>query len=134
MLTQVSVFAENTKGAMQKITSVLAENQIGIYSILTNDSGEFGIVRLLLSDPHAGLSALREAGYLCHSDKVIAVTIKDAPGALDGLLRDIRTINVNISYLYVTYDRKRSVPAIVFRTSSIQEVEQSLQVRGYEVL
>lgn len=134
MLTQLSVFAENTKGAMQKITSVLASENIGIYSLLTNDSGEFGTVRLLLSDPEAGLSALSGAGYLCHRDKVIAVTIEDRPGSLDRLLSDITTINVNINYLYVTYDRKRSVPAIVFRTSSIQEVEQSLQSRGYEVL
>ena len=134
MLTQVSVFAENAKGAMQKITSVLAENHIGIYSILTNDSGEFGTVRLLLSDPQAGLSALKDAGYQCNSGKVIAVTIEDTPGALDRLLRDIRTINVNIKYLYVTYDRHRSVPAIVFCTSSITEVEQSLQARGYETL
>ena len=134
METLLTVLAENTKGTMQKITSVLADNHIGIYSILTNDSGEYGTVRLLLSDPQAGLCALKEAGYLCHGSKVIAVTIEDIPGALDRLLRDIKTINVNIKYLYVTYDRHRSVPAIVFCTSSIAEVEQSLQSRGYDTL
>ena len=48
MLNQVSVFAENTKGALRKMTAVLAAANINIYSMLASDSAEFGIIRLVL--------------------------------------------------------------------------------------
>lgn len=119
---------------MQKITSVLREEEINIFSILTNDSGEFGVVRLLLSDPEKALCALKNRGYLCHEDRVIGVRIADTPGSLDRLLQDISQVNINIEYLYITFDRETSAPVMVFRTASAQEVELSLQARGYETI
>ena len=56
MLNQVSVFTENTKGALHKLTSVLAGANINIYSMLASDSAEFGIIRLVLTDPELAVS------------------------------------------------------------------------------
>ena len=56
MLNQVSVFAENTKGALRKMTAVLAAANINIYSMLASDSAEFGIIRLVLTDPDRALT------------------------------------------------------------------------------
>ena len=38
MLKQVSVYAENKKGTMQKITGILLEENINILGSVTNDS------------------------------------------------------------------------------------------------
>ena len=46
MLKQLSIFAENTKGAMHKMTQILQENEINILGSVTNDSAEYGIVRM----------------------------------------------------------------------------------------
>ena len=134
MMTQISIFAENTKGAMRRITSLLLEHGINISSILTNDSGEFGVVRMIVSEPEKARDALERAGYLCHREKVIGVRISDAPGSLDRLLADLMEININVEYLYISFDRDRAAPIMVFRTLSAAEVAQSLQSRGYEVL
>lgn len=48
MLHQVSIFAANTKGALSRITSILARNDINIYTMLATDSAEFGIIRLIV--------------------------------------------------------------------------------------
>ena len=40
MLKQVSIYAENRKGTMQKITSVLLKENINILGSVTNDSAE----------------------------------------------------------------------------------------------
>ena len=61
MLNQVSVFAENNKGALRKMTSVLADANINIYTMLANDSAEFGIIRLIVTDPELAASELRKA-------------------------------------------------------------------------
>ena len=65
MLKQVSIFAENKKGAFQSITSILQKEGINILGSVTNDSPEYGIVRMIVSDTDKALSTLSENGYLC---------------------------------------------------------------------
>ena len=135
MLKQISIFTENKKGAMQNITSVLAGEGINIIALVTNDSAEFGIVRMLVSDPEAAFSALKNAGYMVHSDEVIAVEIGDGPGSLDKLLQEVTDSNINVDYLYMSYDRDIAMPIAVMRVSSGEyEVSECLSGRGYTLL
>ena len=48
MLNQISLFTENNEGGLFKITTILAKANINIYTMLANDSAEFGIVRLIV--------------------------------------------------------------------------------------
>ena len=66
MIRQLSIFAENRRGAMNAITKVLTEKQINMNTLVTNDSAEFGIIRMLVSDTDKAFNSLKEAGYLCH--------------------------------------------------------------------
>ena len=134
MLKQISIFAENTKGAMRSITSVLAKNDINIIALVTNDSAEFGIVRMLVSDSDKAFSALQNAGYLVHSDSVIAVEIADGPGSLDNLLEAITDSNINVDYLYMSYNRDHATPIAVIKASSAYEVEACIRSRGFEAM
>ena len=54
MLKQVSIYAENKKGTMQRITGILLENNINILGSVTNDSAEYGIIRMVVSDDRCG--------------------------------------------------------------------------------
>ena len=51
MLKQLSIYAENKKGVMQNITGILKDEDINILGSVTNDSAEYGIVRMVVSDP-----------------------------------------------------------------------------------
>ena len=51
MLQQLSIYAENKKGTMQNITEVLADENINIWGSCTNDGAEYGINRMVVSDP-----------------------------------------------------------------------------------
>jgi len=133
MLNQVSVFAENTKGALHKMTAVLADANINIYTMLASDSAEFGIIRLVLTDPERAVSELRKAGYQCHIDKVIAVEMADTPGSLDKILENLREANVALDYLYISYDRQASTPVVIFKTRE-PEAETFLCGKGYKLV
>ena len=54
-MQQVSVFAENQRGMMEKITGVLRSEDINILGSVTNDSAEYGIVRMVVSNPAAAV-------------------------------------------------------------------------------
>ena len=134
MVKQISIFTENSKGAIQTITSLLAKESIGITGFVTNDSAEYGTIRMLVTDPEKTKQILEENGYLCRISMVTAVEITDQPGSLDALLAVIRETNVNVDYIYVTYGRESHLPIAVFHTGSELEMEMILNDRGYKVL
>jgi hypothetical protein len=134
MIRQISIFAENKKGAMMHMTDALIDAGINMYSLITNDSAEFGIVRILVDDPEGAGKALEKAGYLCHIDKVIAMEISDEPGSLNRVLKDIHYGNINLDYLYVTNSSRVETALAVLHAAEIDQVEQFLKARGYKVL
>ena len=65
MLKQVSIYAENKKGTIQNITGLLAEKNSNNLGSVINDGAEYGINRMIVSDPESAAEALTNAGYLC---------------------------------------------------------------------
>ena len=53
MLQQLSIYAENKKGTIQNITGLLAEKNINILGSVINDGAEYGIIRMIVSDPES---------------------------------------------------------------------------------
>lgn len=133
MLNQISLFTENKQGALRKMTHVLAQANINLYTMLANDSAEFGIIRLIITNPEKALQVLKDAGYQCRMDKVLAIEMGDTPGSLDNILENLEDANVAIDYLYISYNRKASTPVAVLKTSE-PETETFLRGKGYELL
>lgn len=134
MLKQLSIYAENKKGVMQNITGILKEEDINILGSVTNDSAEYGIVRMVVSDPEKAKEALIGAGYLCHVIEVIGVEVEDKTGNLNDLLLTLKDSNVSVDYLYLSFNRDSGKPIMVFHTEDIMEVRECLKSRGYTVL
>ena len=134
MIRQLSIFAENKQGAMNRITQILQDNEINMNTLVTNDSAEFGIIRMLVSDTQKAADVLSAAGYMCHSDSVAAIEIGDACGSLNKLLAAVTDGNINLDYLYVTYNTLSRQPVAILRTSDLMEVESFLRGRGYTML
>ena len=98
-MQQLSIFAENKKGTMNSITQILADAGINMNTLITNDSAEFGIVRMLVSDADAAASALKASGYMCKVDDVLAVEIRDEAGSLNALLAILTRGNLTLDYI-----------------------------------
>ena len=131
MVRQISIFAENRKGAMRAITRLLADGGVNIQSFVTNDSAEFGIIRMLVSDPDRAAALLTEAGYQIKRTAVMAFAIPDEPGSLDRLLACVEDANINIDYLYTSFDRESAGPVIVIRADDMDELERFLKSQGF---
>ena len=134
MIRQLSIFAENRRGAMYRITEALKNAGINMNTLVTNDSAEFGIIRMLVSDTEKASACLKEAGYLCHSDYVAAAEIGDECGSLNALLEILDRGNINLDYLYVTYSGLSRKPVAILRSVDIMEVEEFLKGKGYNML
>ena len=84
---------------MQNITGILKDEDINILGSVTNDSAEYGIVRMVVSEPDKAMEALIAAGYLCHVIEVIGVEVEDKTGNLNDLLLTLKDSNVSVDYL-----------------------------------
>ena len=107
MLKQLSIFAENKKGTMQQITQILFENDVNILGSVNNDSAEYGIVRMVVSDPDKAEQALQAAGYMTRQTDVLGVEVVDQPGNLNSLLKTLLETNIDIDYIYLSFNRWR---------------------------
>lgn len=134
MLKQVSIYAENKKGTMQQITGILLEQEINILGSVTNDSAEYGIVRMVVSDPDKACDALKKEGFICRLTEVIGVEIEDEAGRLNQLLLDLQESNINVDYLYLSFNRDSGKPIMVFHCEDAGEVRNCLRTKGYTVM
>ncbi|MCR5802543.1 MAG: amino acid-binding protein [Lachnospiraceae bacterium] len=131
MLKQVSIYAENKKGTMQEITSVLASGDINILGSVTNDSAEYGIIRMVVSDPDKAQDLLTKAGYFCRLTDVLGVEVTDEVGNLNKLLGAMNESNINLDYLYLSFNRESGKPIMVFHAADPYEVEECLRGKGF---
>ena len=134
MLKQISIYAENKKGCFQNITGLLNANGINILGSVTNDSAEYGIIRMVVSDPDKCLQVLTNNDYLCKAAPVLAVECPDEVGALDGILKTLYSSNINVNYIYLSFNRESGLPIMVMHTDDVYQVENILVNRGYNCL
>ena len=134
MLKQVSIFVENKKGTFQSITSILQEENINILGSVTNDSAEYGIIRMVVSDAEKAKKALEEAGYLCKLTDVIGVEVEDKVGNLNALLQALSESNINVNYIYLSFNRDSGKPVMVLQTEDISSVESCIVGKGFRVV
>ena len=90
-------------------------------------------MRLIVDKAETAIEVLKAEGYQCRQDKVIAVEMNDTPGYLDGILAAIHGANIDISYLYISFNRDNVKPVVVFKTNE-PETATFLIGRGYKLL
>ena len=131
MIYQISVYTENKKGSLGALVRCLSDAGIDLRAFVTNENGEFGTVRMLTDNDKHACVALAEAGYLTKRTAVLAVEVSDDVGGLAGLLEVVEWANLNIDYLYASWDRVTGQPIIVLHADDLAELESFLASKGY---
>ncbi len=134
MLKQVSIYAENKKGMMRDITKILLDNNINILGSVTNDSAEYGIIRMVVSEPEKAVEALKGEGFMCKLTDVLGVQVADEVGNLHKLLAVITESNINVNYIYLSFNRESGLPIMVMSVEDGMEVEENLSMKGFSLL
>ena len=97
---QISVFIQNKKGRLAKVSRLLADNGVYIRALSIADTQDFGFLRLICEDVDKVKSILKEAGYLTTKTDVLVAAVKDDPGALAIIAEALRDADVSIEYVY----------------------------------
>ena len=99
-IQQLSVFLENREGRLDEVLKVLAGNDVNIVALSLADTSDYGMLRMVVSDPHKGRQALKEAGITAMLTDVVALRVPHATGSLSKAMHQIVEGEVNVEYMY----------------------------------
>jgi hypothetical protein len=134
MVKQISVFLENKAGRIADVTEVLYINEINIRTLCIADTADFGILRLIVSDPARAENVLKGAGFTVTSTEVIAISISDKPGGLHEALTIFDALNVTIEYLYAFPKVKDGRAFVIIRVEDPEKAIAALSENGIVLL
>ena len=100
IIKQLSVFLENREGRLDDVLKVLAEKDVNIVALSLADTSDYGMLRMIVSDPHKGRQALKEAGITAMLTDVVALRVPHATGSLSKAMHQIVEGKVNVEYMY----------------------------------
>lgn len=120
---------ENKAGRIAQIAGVLAAKKINIFGFCLADTGDYGIVRLVVGDPELARELLRQEGFTVKENNVICVRLPDEPGALATLAALVAGAGCSIDYLY--WGARESV---IFMADDVAGLEQMLKDKGLSCL
>ena len=131
---QVSVFAENRPGKIERITGVLMRKNIDIRAITISDSGDYGIVKLLVDRPQEAVDALKEDGIAASLRDIVAIRVNDKPGGLHEVASILTKNDVNVEDAYGFIVERKKDAVFVFQVQDVRRTEKLLLEAGFTIL
>jgi len=126
MIKQISVFVENKKGRLAKITDVLGKGGIDLIALSIADTTNFGIMRCIVSDPQKAIGLLKNAGFTASTTEVIVAEVTDKPGGLAHVLALLDNAGISVEYLYSFVRTPNQNALILFRVEDIAAATNAL--------
>ena len=131
-IKQLSIFIENQSGTLIKVLELLKQYSIQMIACTIADTAEYGIFRIICSEPDRACAALKEAGVAVAISEVFAIEMTDRPGGAADAVKAFSNAGIEITYMYAFLLDGRGI--LVFRTNQ-EELEREVVTRcGLRVL
>ena len=113
---QLSIFIENRSGTLIKVLDALKQANIQIIASTIADTAEYGIYRLICSEPMRACEELKKAGVAVALSDVFALAIDDQPGRAADAVKAFSEAGISITDMYSFLLRGKGI--LVFRTDN----------------
>ncbi|MBE7046264.1 MAG: hypothetical protein E7396_02495 [Ruminococcaceae bacterium] len=135
-IKQISVYLENVKGSLRKLTKNLADNSIDIKAMSVADTTSFGIVRLIVKEEDIAKTTevLRNAGFATRENHVVCVSVPNKPAGLDSVLEILDNNHISIEYMYTFNYSIDGNAVLILRLQDNDEAEKLLIDGGVKII
>lgn len=99
-IKQLSVFLENREGRLDEVLKILGTNDVNIVALSLADTSDYGMLRMIVSDPEKGKTVLKEAGITAMLTDVVALRVPHATGSLSKAMHELVQGGINVEYMY----------------------------------
>ena len=131
MILQLTVFLQNEKGTLSRLTRTIADADINMHAMFLSDTAEFGIARIFCDAPEKVAEMLTDAGFRAAVTPVNAVHVPNEPGGLARLLDFCNSADINIEYAYC-FKVGDDTAIDVFKVEN-ENIDEALRQAGFRI-
>lgn len=129
---QISIFVENKSGTLLQVLELFKEAGIQLIASTISDTVEYGIYRIICSEPARALDTLKQAGISANVSDVFAIKLDNVPGRAADAVRLISEAGIGISYLYSFMLAGKGI--LIFRTDNPEKTNEVIEEKGIQAL
>lgn len=125
---QLSIFIENRSGTLIKVLDALKQAGIQIIASTIADTAEYGIYRLICSEPMRACEKLKKAGVAVALSEVFALELDNEPGRAADAVKMFSEADISITYMYSFLLRGKGI--LIFRTDNNEHAVEVINNNG----
>ena len=134
MAFHLSIFVQNKPGQLERITKILADNQINLKAFSMASAGDFGVVKVVVGDIEKAYLVLKQENITVSKRKILIAKVPDQPGGLYNLLNILSSNKINIEDCYGFVIENHREAAIVVEVEKFPLAEDILKSSGITIL
>ncbi len=131
-ITQLSVFIENKSGTLSKVLNILDEANIQLLACTIADTVDYGICRLLCTEPKQAYLALKDAGLAVAVSDVYAIELENTPGKAAEAIGVFADAGIEITYLYSFLVDSKGI--LVFKTDDPKKTSAVIEEKKLKMI
>ena len=131
-IRQLSIFIENQSGTLQSVLERMRQSRIQIIACTIADTAEYGIFRIICSEPDRACSELKEAGVAVAISDVFAIELDNQPGGAADVVAIFSEAGIGIAYMYAFLLDGRGI--MIFRTDRPDAAREAIVRSGLRCL
>ncbi len=132
IVKQLSIFLENRSGRLAEVASTLGEAGVNMTAFSIAENTDFGILRLIVSDPDKAMKVLKEKLFGVNLSNVLCLRCPNTPGALAKALEIIKDNGMSIEYMYAFACGESA--NVIIRPDKLEECIKVLQDHKLDLL
>lgn len=129
-VTQISIFLENKFGKLSEILALLGNENIRIIAATVADTSEFGILRLIVSNPQKAYELLKNNNVSVNMTDVLAIAAEPCAGSFAKTLACFTKAGLSIEYMYCFSLHGKAI--VILRTNNREAALDVIRTNNLE--
>jgi len=131
-IKQLSIFIENQSGTLIRVLELLGRAHIQMIACTIADTAEYGIFRIICSEPDRACSELKAAGLAVAISEVFAIEMNDRPGGAADAVKAFSDAGIEITYMYAFLLDGKGI--MIIRTDETEKAREVITKQGLPYL
>ena len=132
IIEQLSVFIENKSGRLYEVMAILGDNDINVSALSIADTSDYGIARMIVTDPHKAQALLKAQEFSVQITPVICCKTPNHPGGLKKMLSYLTKDGISLEYMYAFSVADDA--CIILRAEDCEKAITSLEKHQMELM
>ncbi len=136
MAKQLHIFIDNTPGRVKYVTENLLNVGVDIRAFAIQDRGDYGLMKLIVSEPDKAYLALADLGSACALKDVLAISVPDKCGNLHKLMTVLADNGINIidAHGFVLQPNQQGICILEVESSAVSAAAKIVTDAGFNIL